>query len=470
MLKLTRQLFLTDPSRSAEWMDFYEKALYNHLLGAQNPSSAHGFHCYYVPLRAGGIKSYSNDYDNFTCCHGTGMETNTKYGDSIYFYNGNTLYVNLFIASTLTWPGRGLTIQQQTTYPETSTSRLTVTGSGQIDLRIRIPSWTSGAQVRVNGTLTGTPVAGNYLAINRTWASGDTVDISLPMALVTEAAPDNTTVRAVKHGPIVLAGQFGTSNLSSLPTLDPASLRPTGVPLEYTTGSVLLRPFYKTHGQRYSVYWTVGSTPPLPAFVAHYPFDETSGTTVTDATGNGRTATLVGGATRTAGHGGNAVLLNGSDAYVDLPAGILNGATSFTIATWVRVDTTTTWARVFDLGGGTGSYLFLTPRSSAGTARYAITTGGAGAEQQINAPAALPTGTWTHVAVTHTGNLGVLYVNGAEVARNSALTVRPSALGSTTQNRIGRSQYAGDPYLAAAVDDFRIYSRALSASEVSQLQ
>lgn len=470
MLKLTRQLFFTDPSRAAEWMDFYEKALYNHLLGAQNPSSTHGFHCYYVPLRAGGIKSYSNDYDNFTCCHGTGMETNTKYGDSIYFYNGNTLYVNLFIASTLTWPGRGITIQQTTTYPETSTSRLTVTGSGQIDLRIRIPSWTTGAQVRVNGTLIGTPVSGSYLTINRTWANGDAVDISLPMALTTEATPDNTAVRAVKHGPIVLAGQFGTQNLTTLPTLDPANLTATGVPLEYTTGSVLLRPFYKTHGQRYSVYWSVTSTPPpLPAFVAHYPFDETSGTTVTDATGNGKTATLAGGSTRTAGHSGNAVLLNGSNAYANLPLGILNGATSFTVAFWVRVDTAANWTRVFDFGTGTGAYMFLTPRSSAGTARYAITSGGAGAEQQINAPAALPTGAWTHVAVTHTGNLGVLHVNRAEVARNTALTVRPSSLGSTTQNWIGRSQYAGDPYLAAAVDDFRIYSRALSASEISQL-
>ncbi|MEV6304428.1 beta-L-arabinofuranosidase domain-containing protein [Actinoplanes sp. NPDC051861] len=466
MLKLTRQLVFTDPGRAGELMDFYEKALYNHLLGAQNPDSANGHHCYYVPLRAGGIKTYSNDYNNFTCCHGTGMETNTKYVDSIYFHNGNTLYVNLFIASTLTWPGRGITIQQSTTYPETSTSRLTITGSGAIDLRIRIPSWTSGAQVRVNGTLTGTPVAGSYLQISRTWASGDTVDISLPMALSLEPTPDNPAVRAVKHGPIVLAGQFGTSNLSALPSLDPASLRPTGTALEYTTGSVLLRPFYKTHGQRYSVYWSVASS---GATSAHYPFDEASGTTAVDATGNGWNATLAGGATRTAGRSGSAVLLGGGSAYVSLPAGILAGAASFTIATWVRIDAAATWTRVFDLGSGTGANMFLTPRSSAGTARYAITTGGSGGEQRIDAPAALPTGTWTHVAVTHTGNVGVLYVNGAEVARNSALTVRPSALGATTQNWIGRSQYAGDPYLTAAVDNLRLYSRALSASEVSQL-
>ncbi len=147
-----------------------------------------------------------------------------------------------------------------------------------------------------------------------------------------------------------------------------------------------------------------------------------------------------------------------------LPSGILAGATSFTIATWVRVDTLANWARLFDFGSGTGTNMFLVPRSGSGTARYAITAGGAGGEQRIDAPAALPAGVWTHVAVTHTGNLGILYVNGAEVARNSALTSRPSSLGTTTQNWIGRSQYSGDPYLNAAVDSFRVYSRALSAS------
>jgi hypothetical protein len=392
--------------------------------------------------------------------------TNTKFGDSIYFFNGNTLYVNLFVQSTLSWPGRGLTIRQDTTYPESPASRLTVTaGSGAIDLRIRIPSWAGGAQVRVNGTVTGTATPGSYLAINRTWATGDVVDISLPMALTLEPTPDNPSVRAVKHGPIVLAGQFGTSNLSALPTLS-STPQPTGTPLEYTAGSVLLRPFYKTHGQRYSVYWNVTSTTPREA---RYLFDEASGTSAADATGNGWTATLAGGVTRTAGRSGNAVLLNGSSGYVSLPAGILSGVTAFTIATWVRIDAAATWTRVFDFGTGSGAYLFLTPRSSSGTARYAITSGGSGAEQRINAPAALPTGAWTHVAVTHTGTLGVLYVNGAEVARNTALTVRPSSLPSTTQNWIGRSQYGSDPYLTAAVDSFRIHSRALTAAEVAQL-
>jgi len=176
----------------------------------------------------------------------------------------------------------------------------------------------------------------------------------------------------------------------------------------------------------------------------------------------------IGGTAWVAGRSGNAVDLNGSTGYVTLPAGILAGATASTVAAWVRIDTLATWSRVFDFGSSTSVNMFLTPRSSGGTARFAITNSGAGGEQRINAPAALPTGAWTHVAVTLSGSVGVLYVNGAEVARNPALTLTPASLGSTTQNRIGRSQYA-DPYLDGAVDGLRLYSRALSASEISAL-
>ncbi|MFI6821120.1 beta-L-arabinofuranosidase domain-containing protein [Micromonospora sp. NPDC050187] len=471
MLKLTRQLFRTDPTR-VELVDYHERALYNHLLGAQNPNSAHGFHCYFVPLRAGGLKTYSNDYDNFTCCHGTGMETNTKLQDSIYFHSGDTLWVNLFVAATLTWPGRGLTVRQETTFPEAGSTRLTVTGSGAIDLRIRIPAWATGAQVRLNGVPQPPVAAGGYARITRTWASGDTVDVTLPMALTREPTPDNAAVQAVRVGPIVLAGQYGTTNLTALPTLDPASLRPAGL-LRYTatasTGPVTLLPFHQIHGQRYTVYWRVDDVPPPPPFVAHYRFDEGGGTSVADATGNGRTATLAGGAGWTSGRTGGGANLDGLAGHVVLPGGLLAGATAFSVATWVRIDTAGTWTRIFDFGSGTGTYLFLTPRSGTGTARFAITTGGAGAEQRIDAPAALPVGAWTHVAVTQTGDLGVLYVNGVEVARNPALTLRPAGLGATAQNWIGRSQYGTDPHLDAAVDSFRVYGRALTAAEVADL-
>jgi hypothetical protein len=236
-----------------------------------------------------------------------------------------------------------------------------------------------------------------------------------------------------------------------------------------STGAVTLIPFYKMHGQRYTVYWNVNNNPPPPPFVAHYKFDETSGTSAADATGNGKTATLAGGAGWTTGRSGNAVNLGVSGAHVALPSGILAGATAFSVAAWVRLTTAGTWARLFDFGTGTGVNMFLTPRSSSGTPRFAITTSGAGGEQRINGPSALATGAWTHVAVTQSGSLGILYVNGAEVARNSAMSLHAADLGNTNRNWIGRSQYSGDPSLAGAVDSFRVYSRALTAAEVSDL-
>jgi DUF1680 family protein len=460
MLKLSRLLFFTNPAR-ADYMDYYEKALYNQILASQDPNSAHGFQCYYIPLRPGGIKTYSNDYNSFVCCHGTGMESNTKYGDSIYFHDGAaTLYVNLFIPSVLTWSARGVTIRQDTTFPEAGATKLTVTGAGTFTMKVRIPGWATGAQLKVNGVAQPAPAPGAYATLNRTWASGDVVDLTLPMALTRESTNDNSTVQAVKVGPIVLAGLFGNNNLSALPALDPAALTATATPLQYTANGVTLQAFYKVHGQRYSVYWSVTSTPQLPPFVAHYQFDGSPA----DATGNGKTATLV-NAAYTTGRTGSAVSLNGSNGHVTLPAGILNGASAFSIALWVRIDTLATWSRLFDFGTGTGVNMFLTPRSGSGTARFAITTSGSGGEQRIDAPSALPAGAWTHVAVTRASNIGMLYVNGAEVARNSALTLSPASLGNTTQNRLGRSQYA-DPYLTGALDSVRLYSRALSAAEV----
>jgi DUF1680 family protein len=428
MLKLTRQLFFTDPSRAPAYLDYYERALYNHILGQQDSRSAHGSMCYFIPLRAGGMRTYSDDYGTFTCCHGTGMESHTKYADTIYAHNGNTLYVNLFIPSELRWPGRGITIRQETAFPQSPTTRITVTaGSGPIIMRLRIPSWTSGATITVNGAAHPAPTAGSYAVIDRTWATGDVVVLTLPMALRMERTPDNAAVQAVLYGPVVLAGAYGSNNLSALPTLNVASISATSTPLQFTaaasTGTVSLTPFYGIHGQRYSVYWNVTSVPPPPPLVAQYRFDDGGGTSAVDSSGNGRTASLFGGAGWTTGRTGGAVTLNGSNAYVSLPAGLFTGATAGTVAAWVWINALSTWSRVFDLGSGTGTNMFLTPRSDAGTTRFAITTGGGGAEQRIDAPSTLPTGGWTHVAVTLSGSAGVLYVNGTEVARNPSLTL-----------------------------------------------
>ena len=176
-----------------------------------------------------------------------------------------------------------------------------------------------------------------------------------------------------------------------------------------------------------------------------------------------------GGATgpRVAGRIGNALRLSGASEYVSLPTGIVSGLTNFTISAWVNPAANSTWSRVFDFGSNTTANMFLTV--SAGTApRFAITTSGSGGEQRLSATSALPLNTWSHLAVTVNGNTGTLYVNGTAVATNTAMTLHPTNLGSTTNNWIGRSQYA-DPFLNATVDDFQIYNTALSAAAVQTL-
>ena len=174
---------------------------------------------------------------------------------------------------------------------------------------------------------------------------------------------------------------------------------------------------------------------------------------------------------RVAGKFGSALPLDGSGVQnVQLPNGIVSTLHDFTISAWVNPTSTATWSRVFDFGTGTDQYMFLTV-SSGSTPRFAITTGGnaAGAEQVISAPSAIGVGQWTHFAITLSGNTGTMYINGVPVAQNTNITLTPSSMGNTTQNYIGKSQYA-DPLLQGAVDDFQIYDHALSASDIAALQ
>ena len=201
--------------------------------------------------------------------------------------------------------------------------------------------------------------------------------------------------------------------------------------------------------------------------LAWYKADESSGTTLTDATAGGHTATLTTTYNFVSGLSGNALQLTGG--YASLPAGIVSGVSNFTIAAWVKADSLSNWARIFDFGTGATDYMFLTPDAGTTNAlRFAITTSGGGGEQQLNGPA-LTTGTWYQLAVVLSGNTGTLYVNGAAVATNTSMTLHPSSLGSTTQNYLGKSQFSSDPAFKGTIDDFRIYNRALSSTEISAL-
>ena len=206
------------------------------------------------------------------------------------------------------------------------------------------------------------------------------------------------------------------------------------------------------------------SAPP----VVQLKFDETTGTTTADSSGNGWPGTLVNGPTWVAGAVGNAVNLDGTDDHVTLPNGVVAGLTHCTISAWVKPRSSPTWARIFDFGTGTTNYMFLTCRAAANTVRFAIRTPTVG-EQVINGTATLQANAWNHVAVTLAGSVGTLYVNGKAVGTNNAMTLLPSSLGNTTLNYLGRSQFASDAYLPAAVDDFRVYNPALPAADIAAM-
>ena len=208
-----------------------------------------------------------------------------------------------------------------------------------------------------------------------------------------------------------------------------------------------------------------------PELVAHLMFNEGSGTTATDSTGNGFDATLNGAGWAAAGQSGSALQLSGGGQYASLPSNVTAGLGDFTISTWVNVGSSTNWMRVFDFGETNGRYMYLTPRNGGGVTRFAIGTNYWYNEQAVETTA-LPLNQWTHVAVTLTDNVLRIYVNGVLTGSTvmSAIELAPFRLsGSTDNNWIGRSQYGADPYFNGRVDDFRIYNAALPAGEVYQL-
>ena len=207
----------------------------------------------------------------------------------------------------------------------------------------------------------------------------------------------------------------------------------------------------------------------IGAPVAYLKLDESSGTTASDSSPNGNHGTLVNGPLWTTGQFDNALDLDGVDDHVTLPAGVVAGVRDFTIAGWVKLDSLDNWSRVFDFGANTSTYMFLSPSNGATRKlRFAISTSGGPGEQIIDGPSALPLGVWTHVAVTHSGNTGTLYVNGSAAGTNYSMSLTPASLGTTANNYLGKSQYA-DPYLNGQLDEFVIHDRALADAEIAAL-
>lgn len=210
MLKLTRMLY--EKSGDPAYMDYYERALYNHILSSENLDQG-GF-VYFTPLRPEHYRVFSRPETSFWCCVGTGMENHSKYGGTIYAHTKDALLVNLFIASRVKWKEKGLVLTQQTRFPDAdrSTLEMKLSKPATFTLKIRYPGWVApGAlRLRVNGkaqTVTATP--DSYVSLTRQWKSGDQVEVTLPMTTTMTALPDHSAFVALMEGPIVLAARTG---------------------------------------------------------------------------------------------------------------------------------------------------------------------------------------------------------------------------------------------------------------------
>ena len=272
MLKLSRHLFLWQPR--AEVADFYERALFNQILSSQDPAT--GRVVYNQSLEMGGEKAFQ-DPEFFTCCIGTGMENHSKYGANVYYHDADALYVMQYLASSVAWAGRGLTLTQRTDYPTDPTTELTLVldAPQTFTLYLRQPAWaTDGLTLTINGKEQAVESApGTLLGVSREWADGDVVGLTLPFPLHLEPTPDDSARVAVLYGPLVLAADLGPRGDTAkterdyVPVLmserrDPATwLEPvagedntfrtadTGRPRDVT-----LRPLYTVNDRTYSVY------------------------------------------------------------------------------------------------------------------------------------------------------------------------------------------------------------------------
>jgi DUF1680 family protein len=287
MLRLTRALFVGRPE--AAYGDYYERGLINGILASQDPDS--GMMTYFQATRPGYPKLYCTPEHSFWCCTGTGMENHAKYGDSVYFHDGNTLLVNLFMASELNWAEQQVRVRQLTSFPDEAGTRLTLRMASlkRLSLKIRHPAWCRQPSVTLNGkTLSWPSAPGGYINIERTWRDGDTLHVQLPMHLHLQPLPGLPDVAALMFGPVVLAARMGREGMASgddlivnertygdvlkLPmdmprlalgqsTLETQVQRQTGTQLAFRVRAAQpdttfeLVPFHRIAHERYNLYW-----------------------------------------------------------------------------------------------------------------------------------------------------------------------------------------------------------------------
>ena len=290
MLRLTVALHRLNPDPA--YLDYYEGALFNHILGSQAPLMGAGGFVYYTPLRPGFARSYGTDFRSFWCCTGTGMENHARYSELIYTHDEKSLWVNLFMASELEWPKRALSLRQETRFPKEQSTTLVITAApaDALTIHFRHPSWLEADHlaVSINGNAPeNVPAVDGFAGLTRIWKPGDRVEVALPMTLRVVRGKHTADWVSFFNGPILLAGELGDEGLEQsdfigrytpLNAMIPMSKAPLvisendadiagrilpvpGRPGVFRTKGLvrpedlILAPFYDLHFQRYAIYW-----------------------------------------------------------------------------------------------------------------------------------------------------------------------------------------------------------------------
>jgi hypothetical protein len=245
MLKLTRHLYAWQPDSA--WFDYYERAHFNHILAHHDPAS--GMFTYMMPLISGGRREFSSRTNDFWCCVGTGLESHSKHGDSIYWQSGDRLNVNLYIPSTLDWQERRAKFALETGYPLSEIIAFTVTEVARpqsFSLAFRIPGWCAAARVAVNGKPVTVMPQDGYAVLRRRWKGGDRIELTLPMAVRAESLRDDPNVVAFLRGPLVLAADLGPASE------DYSALAPGWIGDQPIAA---LKPFFQLYQRRAALYF-----------------------------------------------------------------------------------------------------------------------------------------------------------------------------------------------------------------------
>jgi DUF1680 family protein len=221
---------------------------------------------YHVPLNPGARKHFGNPHmTGFTCCNGTAIESSTKLQDSIYFksLDKSTLYVNLYVPSTVQWKDRKIAVTQSTDYPYADTSTLRLAGGGEFTIKVRVPKWaTRGFTVKINGAEQKVDAKpGAYLALKRTWKDKDAIELKMPFGFHLRPIMDQPNIASIFYGPVLLAVEepearsewrkvtLDADDIGKSITSDPSTLR-------FKIDGASLKPFFETYG-RHSVYMDV---------------------------------------------------------------------------------------------------------------------------------------------------------------------------------------------------------------------